>query len=1030
MFTVEEIFTTPPSSSSSQSSSSTSTNKHGYTNPTCSPYQSAWQLAQPIIDSITAGHTRNQYCLAQNISDKDRDTKDLSIIRPTDFEMLPSYPSIPDIRDYVQLMLHIWAPEWFYPHLVSWMPCPGTMIDQKGNHIPCTCSTSRRRWRQNGPRVVHGVHSASYLLTCDYTCSMHGDFRGTNPITIQRLNPIVRRKFKYVFVDRSIVTNELHDMIADCRLNGMSFTALHKQLTRNRYNLLYQSIGSYHEHCHEHIQQVSARNKLTGVKDVKIEFDVFAPILTNEFGYHDHDAPSVEVISKFYTSGCNKKSDFWTIHGQQNTSVEVVMDANVKIGTKLHLSDFIKLLSLMDNRTGVILHQQMIKHESHKDIAPIISQYVSRSVELGKPLPTRVCTDRPLMDSVLLNSPGAFHHAHLTTDLFHFLRLLYKTLDSSHSSYKKVKRFLSRAMYVKGKVVNGKRKRHHANPQTIVKNVAAVFKKYPIGTSCITNSTVSWWNDQLPAIEKYRVISNPANTKPEEFSTISTGRLEGMHSHLLRYTRYIKFTEETLNPFLMQFMFRWNIDRKCDAELAHDWRTYDLELVMLCYEGARLLHGQDTADDVWHGGLSFKKLVTREHFCLSKPTPVSPPIDQLLSLPFSNELVKSVWAHHSLNTNIISTNSITFSPLPPATASSSEFLSCLAPVNVDDDVTILSAGELNVLLSLSSVDRICRKALKLRDWNTSVYRWNQLVESTVDVDDRIPLHLLTSESIESSWQVVLDWQKQTRKPEISSLQPTDYHLVGIKDAKFNKTEVKTLNSLVNQFKSSSSSQIDIDWSIIASRWSLIWLDTKDNISVEHILPRPQAVLKSKYDSIHRANKKANLSNNLNASVNINIANSSVIIDSTLISQSSVNGTRSSIDSMNNDVLVSDVTDAVVDPCADTNITSSGVSTFSIFSSVDTNTTTQVISKPKATGKWGAGATRKFEELYDRNPKIRYQQFAHIWSTTVFDYVDQGRFDRKKQIVRLARLRLVATEDTTETTTAQTATLAQQQETET
>ncbi len=89
----------------------------------------------------------------------------------------------------------------------------------------------------------------------------------------------------------------------------------------------------------------------------------------------------------------------WKRYTQQLTADRVCVDATHKVPKKLTESGMTRLWSMMDVETSCILSQQMLTHEAHEDVLPMLISYAHRCHELGRPLPSRVCSDRGLMDA-------------------------------------------------------------------------------------------------------------------------------------------------------------------------------------------------------------------------------------------------------------------------------------------------------------------------------------------------------------------------------------------------------------------------------------------------------------------------------------------------------------------------------------------------------------------------------------------------------------------------------------------------------
>ena len=131
------------STSSSSSSSGGKSHAHRHGGLSCSTLQHEWQTTHPVYLAIQNGDTVNNYLSNLRL---DRQLHhllgDLSELVPPSASMPSLHKNEPNVKDYVQLPCHIWAPDYFYPHLVPCMPC--STPDCKGR-------ATRQRWNPNGP---------------------------------------------------------------------------------------------------------------------------------------------------------------------------------------------------------------------------------------------------------------------------------------------------------------------------------------------------------------------------------------------------------------------------------------------------------------------------------------------------------------------------------------------------------------------------------------------------------------------------------------------------------------------------------------------------------------------------------------------------------------------------------------------------------------------------------------------------------------------------------------------------------------
>jgi hypothetical protein len=228
------------SSSASSSSSSSSPTKFGYgKNPNPSRMQCAWQTEHPTFLAITKHTTVREHLRSNPLRDC---IVDPALLLPLVSPAL--WYDAPDLSHYVQLPVYLWVPEFFLPHLVSFMPCPIT---------GCNGRTSRQRWHSGGPLVIHGIHSAMYLHCWEYECSLHKgkSFNGWDHRCLLRLPPAASSLFRFVLSKQEGVTMEVHNRIVEARVAGHSLNALRRELVRNRYTRMYDTITAYYQHCEQ-----------------------------------------------------------------------------------------------------------------------------------------------------------------------------------------------------------------------------------------------------------------------------------------------------------------------------------------------------------------------------------------------------------------------------------------------------------------------------------------------------------------------------------------------------------------------------------------------------------------------------------------------------------------------------------------------------------------------------------------------------------------------------------------------------------
>ena len=504
-----------------------SSNTFGYgKNPRCSPLQQQWQIAHPTFKDIQ---------IHPNIKVKYRDRQQEVYTLADPALLLPlASPSLfkvePRLIDYVQLPLYLWIPDWFLPHLVPWVPCP---VDG------CPAPTTRRRWRSGGPRVIHGVGHAMYLHGWDYNCTVHKStaFAAWDPRCLQKMNIAARDVFtsQFILTPDEGVTRELFDRIVHSRRSGSSLHALRRELVRFRYERLYRTITQYYNHCEQHLLSKSTPfQKL--VPGFGMPSNTYAPLIpdlhhADREAYWDHDPLDIKSMSKVYSTYCHNQASLWKAHTQQLTADRVSIDATYKIAKKIRDSNVSRCWSMVDTDTGVILHSQLLTHETHQDVLPMFKQYALRCAELKVPLPSRICTDRARMDVRLIQHPDAFPNTHINQDVWHFVELFGKTLNKQSRVWRDAKTAFSKSMYSSVQGADGSVHRSHAEPDTIMASVAHLISLYSLASDgappAVTDDTKKWWKDQKKDIEEHRLLSNPSKTS--DTAPISSSPQENMH---------------------------------------------------------------------------------------------------------------------------------------------------------------------------------------------------------------------------------------------------------------------------------------------------------------------------------------------------------------------------------------------------------------------------------------------------------------------------------------------------------------------
>jgi hypothetical protein len=556
--------TSSSSSSSSSSDAFNSDSSAGYgRKPRCNKLQQQWQICHPSFRAITAGQS-----FRRTAHDPHWLQGDPSVCNPPPINIVGADGGIeaPNLIDYVQLPLHLWIPDYFYPRLVPSMPCP---------HAGCTAATRRVRWKSGGPRLIHDVTSSLYLHCWEYSCQaeQHGSFNGFDARSLAKLPQQVQHSFRYHLTAEEGVTEELLREIADARMSGSSLQQLQTKLTAARHDRMYQWLTAYYHACNSHKLW---SNAFINSKGEVVSYAPFPPLLTTGDAYCDHLPPSLSTLRMIYDRYCADNSTTWIQHTRQHTARRVSIDATFKVAKKVDSRDspFKMLWTMVDIDTGVLCAQQMLTHERSDDILPMLQGYVARCAELQLPLPERVSSDRGRQDAALINHATAFPNAHINVDNWHFQQLFLKTLNKKSPVFKDCHGAFCRAMYKQRVLPDGSSGKTHADPDDIIREVAVILNTYSAGGEhggAVTTATKVWWKQQVQEILDKRVLSNPLGMSDADNATVSSSRQESYHSQLNRKTRMVTTSAPHMHAILMQFMYRWNTVQRRKYDLEKDW---------------------------------------------------------------------------------------------------------------------------------------------------------------------------------------------------------------------------------------------------------------------------------------------------------------------------------------------------------------------------------------------------------------------------------------------------------------------------
>jgi hypothetical protein len=782
----------------------------------------------------------------------------------------------PDLKDYVQLPMHLWVPEFFFPHLVPHMPCP-----VEG----CKGVTTRQRWHSGGPRLIHGIRHAVYFHCHEYKCSLHPQtsFSGWLDAAVAKLPPVVQAQFPFVLSGHEGVTLELYNRIIQARVTGYSLNALRREMGRYRHERMYDAISAYYAACEHHMLSVAPKRGVDirsfWTRGAAPTYSPLPPDLHNPDGYYDHPPPTIDFMSAIAQRHFCESQDVWNRYTQQLTADRVCIDSTFKAPRKMKSSPGRLLWSMMDVQSGCILHQQVLTHEAHNDLRPMFEQYVARCAELGRPLPSRVCSDRGLMDASIVNAPFAFPKAHINVDPWHFMMLFEKTLNKSNILWKEASNQFGEALYKPLLSATGKVEKTHAEPEDIIIAVECIIAKYSTcGTStpAVTSATKHWWDEQKHRILHHRMCSHPTSA---DFSPpVASSVLENYHRQLNRVTRLVQCSEITMHGLMGQLAFQWNRDREI-ALGKRDWGTYDVVLVAKAYDACVRVIGSGPAETLWGGAISIPpKLATVEYFHLLHPHVT---LTQRLAqasqwLPFTDASLAEVIDEHIGRDPLIppTTLSLLIEATPAvstvqATAAESA-VSSMSTVTASEEeqsasststppgpLRVLTAEEVNLLNDLIQRDLDLRQAVDAKDWSHCAARWNTFVaqvDKMQHLRDRVrgALHLVLPEGIEKGVKVIELRRERMREAAIAEMKASQPNIPWKPESAtavpFSSYENAQLRKLV-PLHSSRTTKKRIKWKSLEAKWLAQYRLEYINLQEPRLQPRDRKTLCHHWQSI-------------------------------------------------------------------------------------------------------------------------------------------------------------------------------------
>ena len=154
-----------------------------------------WQLRHPLFQAIQPGRNVKTFYSTQKTT-ATRVLGDPSVLQPPAVStiMVATGKARPELIHYVQLPLHLWIPDYFYPDLVSHTPCP---VDG------CTAGTQRRRWHSGGPRLIHGVHHAVQYEAASGRMRLHPVHGDMIKKAVALLDNQADRRLEHSFIKRA-----------------------------------------------------------------------------------------------------------------------------------------------------------------------------------------------------------------------------------------------------------------------------------------------------------------------------------------------------------------------------------------------------------------------------------------------------------------------------------------------------------------------------------------------------------------------------------------------------------------------------------------------------------------------------------------------------------------------------------------------------------------------------------------------------------------------------------------------------------
>ena len=856
----------------------------------------------------------------------------------------------PQLQDYVQLPIFLWVPEWFYPNLVPAMPCN-----------MCHGTGTRQRWSSGGPRVIHDMNHTVYLHCFEYKCTKCSSvYKGTDRAVRSKLPRKVQLKYTFHTTHAAGVTLDLLQHIVASRTTGQSLNKLQQFIRELRYERMHNTIVDYYNHCKTY-QHICSDYQPTPLP----------PILHNAAGYYDHEPLSVHTMAEIYTDWCKLYEQQWKAYTQQLTADYVSIDSSHKIPKRVKGNAFTKLWSMADISTGVILQQQMLTNEANADIQPMLYQHVARCASLGKNTPSRVCTDRGVLDAKLIGQ--SMPDAHVNVDPWHFQQLFLKTLDRRSELDKACYREFCDALY---SCVNNQwgiptADYTHAEPEQIIDRIDCIIKRYSIqssGTVPVTIETREWWANQKSDIQNKRILSNPiTHSNQHSIARVSSSAQENYHRQINKVTTNAKFGQQRMHYFLQHFNHRWNVSRRRQCHQEHNFVTYNNSIVDESFTITKAVSGYECAIQLWDNktwilpdrplvdekfGLQHDHVTATERLnkaLTELPISESDLQQTLKGLLFIVDPAAAVVMESSNNTDVTDvTQNNTTNPLVP---------DILPPITLNN----VSVKLIRHLLRCNDVFRLLVDDNKLE--NVSQY-YNAIVRrAQISKSKYVPAALInqlcwsTEESMKKALKQV-DQQEHVDAEKLLIHQPFECTLTidlipkTAGELPFTEYEITTLRDLAERKKKKHVKQID--WQAVASSWALKYMAENRSNQINRLNCRNKKTLKTQYETLTKYDKLRQTP----TTVNNNTTNESGNESAQLLA----------------DVVLPDLPVSSIDPTA---------------------------TQGKGNGaRWTPAAKDQFTRLYiAANGALDYKRFDELWDNQVYGSVTYNQFKAKRKWIR-------------------------------